>query len=143
MDSSAFLLDPLDPPELRDSADQMEDEYLLLTADQAELLNTFRKDVRLCETDEEKFQLCAQMRSRLLDQYTQVELLIALFERAMQDECHNYGNYKKNKGKAKVTDSDAVEWERFINVAASGSVAIQKFLPQLKAVSVHWGREKL
>src|SRR5947208_8041226 len=108
MDSSAFLLDPLDPPELRDSADQMEDEYLLLTADQAELLNTFRKDVRLCETDEEKFQLCAQMRSRLLDQYTQVELLIALFERAMQDECHNYGNYKKNKGKAKVTDSDAV-----------------------------------
>ncbi len=59
MDSSAFLLDPLDPPELRDSADQIEDEYLLLTADQAELLNTFRKDVRLCETNEEKFQLCA------------------------------------------------------------------------------------
>ena len=55
MDSSAFLLNPLDPPELRDSADQMEDECLLLTADQAELLNTFRKDVRFCETDEEKF----------------------------------------------------------------------------------------
>jgi hypothetical protein len=72
IDSSAFLLNPLDPPELRDSADRMEDECLLLTADQAELLDTFRKDVRLCETDEEKFQLCAQMRSRLLDQYTQV-----------------------------------------------------------------------
>ena len=83
------------------------------------------------------------MRSRLLDQYTQVELLIALFEHAMQDECHNYGNYKKNQGKAKMTDSNAAEWERFINVAASGSVAIQKFLPQLKAVSVHWGRERL
>jgi hypothetical protein len=83
MNSSAFLLNPLDPPELRDSADQMEDECLLLTADQAELLDTFRKDVRLCETEEEKFQLCAQMRSRLLDQYTQVELLIALFEHAM------------------------------------------------------------
>jgi len=46
MDSSAFLLNPLDPPELRDSADQMEDECLLLTSDQAELLDTFRKDVR-------------------------------------------------------------------------------------------------
>ena len=50
------------------------------------------------------------MRSRLLDQYTQVELLIVLFERAMQDECRNYGNYKKNKGKA---DSDAAEWGAF------------------------------
>jgi hypothetical protein len=55
MDSSIFLLNSLDSPELRDSADQMEDECLLLIADQAELLDMFRKDVCLCETEEEKF----------------------------------------------------------------------------------------
>lgn len=39
------------------------------------------KKVRLCKTDTEKFRLYAEIRNRLLDQYTQVELLIALSER--------------------------------------------------------------
>ncbi len=137
--ASVFLRNP---PESYDSADRIEYERFLLTADQAELLDAFCKEIRLCDSDVDKFQLCAQMRSRLLDQHTQVELLIAFVERTMLDECPKYGNYKKNKGK-KTTDPDTAEWGRFIDIAASGSVAIQKFLPQLKAVSVCWGREKL
>ena len=130
MDSSAA------PPELRDSANQIEDEHLLLTTNQAELLDKFRKNVHLCKTDAEKFQLCAEMRSELLDQYTQVELLIALFERIMLDECPNYRNYKKNKGRVKMTEPDDAEWEHFIDIAMSGSATIEKFLPQLKVVSI-------
>lgn len=45
------------------------------------MIEGFRRDVRLCEADEEKFRLCAEARCRLLEKYTQVGLLIALYER--------------------------------------------------------------
>lgn len=48
MDSSAPLRQP-------DSAGKVEDEQLLLSPDQAELIETFRRDVRRCKTDAEKF----------------------------------------------------------------------------------------
>ncbi|KAK3356290.1 hypothetical protein B0T25DRAFT_536432 [Lasiosphaeria hispida] len=132
------------PPSQPDYADKVEDEQLLLSRDQAELIETFRQDVRRCGTNEEKFHLCAEARGRLLEQYTQVELLIALFERAMLAECPDYRSYKRNKANAGRTGVDIEdEWDRFIGVAANGLDVIRKCLPHLKAVSVRWDREKL
>jgi hypothetical protein len=45
-----------------DSSDEVKDEQLLLSPDQPESIETFRRDVRRCETDEEKFRLCAEAR---------------------------------------------------------------------------------
>lgn len=107
-------------------------------------METFRQDVRRCETDEEKFRLYAEARGRLLEQHTRVELLIALFERVMLAECPGYRSCKSRKkisGRAQVDVED--EWDRFIGIAVKGSEEIQKCLPPLRAVSIHWGREKL
>lgn len=127
-----------------DSSDEVKDEQLLLSPDQAKSIETFRQDVRRSETDEEKFRLCAEARGRLLEQHTRVELLIALFERVMLAECPGYRSCKsrkKNPGRAQVDAED--EWDRFIGIAAKGSEEIKKCLPPLRAVSIHWGREKL
>lgn len=43
-----------------DSPDEVKDEELLLSPDQAELVEAFRQEVRRCETDEEKFRLYAE-----------------------------------------------------------------------------------
>ena len=99
------------------SADEAEEEQLLLllSPDQAELIESFRRDVRHCETEEEKLRLCAEARSRLLEQYTQVELLIALFERVMLAECAHYRKYKRTRTEAGKILLDAQdEWGRFI-----------------------------
>ncbi|KAM0271863.1 hypothetical protein ACHAQH_008963 [Verticillium albo-atrum] len=125
-----------------DAADE-EPYLLLISTTQAELIETFRTDVRLCETDAEKFRLCEEMRSQLLDKYTEVGLLIALFERVMLAECPDYRSYKKTQAKADRAQNDAEEWARFIGVAASGADIIEKCLPHLKSVSVRWGREKV
>lgn len=126
-----------------DNTDQVEDERLLLAADQAELIGRFRRDVRLCKTDAEKFRLCAKVRSQLLSQHTEVVMLIALFDRVMLAECAGYRNYKKRVGNPHNEQANAEEWDRFIGVAATGSDIIHKCLPHLKSVSVRWGREKL
>ena len=126
------------------TAAKFEDEQLLLSPDEAELIETFRRDVRRCGTDDGKLQLCAEMRGRLLEQHTQVELLVALFERVMLVECPGYRRHKSNRAKASRSPVDAEdEWDRFIGVAANGLDTIRKCLPHLKAVSVRWGREKL
>lgn len=122
---------------------QVEDEQLLLAADQAELIDTFRRDVRLCKTGAEKFRLCAEVRSQLLSRHTEVLLLIALFDRVMLAECPDYRDYKKRDRDPEKDQNNAKEWDRFIGVAAAGSDIINKCLPHLKAASVRWGREKL
>lgn len=126
-----------------DQVDQVEDEELLLADDQAELIDTFRRDVRLCETDAEKFRLCAEVRSQLLSRHTEVVLLITLFDRVMLAECRDYRNYKQRDRNPEREQNNAKEWDRFIGVAATGADIINKCLPHLKAVSVRWGREKL
>lgn len=126
-----------------DLGDQVEDEELLLAGDQAELIDMFRRDVRLCKTDEEKFRLCEEVRSQLLSRHTEVVLLIALFDRVMLAECRDYRNYKQRDRNPEKDQSNAKEWDQFIGVAATGADIINKCLPHLKAVSVRWGREKL
>ncbi|KAL8364652.1 hypothetical protein RB595_003775 [Gaeumannomyces hyphopodioides] len=126
------------------SSDEVEEEQLLLSPDQVALIDAFRRDVRRCGTDEDKFHLCAEARGRLLEQHTRVELLIALFERVMLAECPGYRSCKRSKENAARTQVDAKdEWDHFIGVAANGSDMIRKCLPHLKAVSVRWGRERL
>ena len=78
------------PQRQSDSSDEVKDEQLLLSPGQAELVEAFRQEVRRCETDEEKFRLCAEARGRLLEQHTQVEWLITLFERIMLAEYPGY-----------------------------------------------------
>ncbi|KAK3900121.1 hypothetical protein C8A05DRAFT_17545 [Staphylotrichum tortipilum] len=137
-------MSPSTPQCQADSSDEVKDEQLLLSPDQAESIETFRQDVRRCETDEEKFRLCAEARGRLLVQHTRVELLIALFERVMLAECPGYRSCKSSKGTSGRAQVDAEdEWDRFIGIAAKGSEEIKKCLPPLRAVSIHWGREKL
>lgn len=86
------------PQRQPDSSNEVKDEQLLLSPDQAGLVEAFRQEVRRCETDEEKFRLYAEARGQLLEQYTQVELLITLFERVMLAECPGYRSCKRSKG---------------------------------------------
>ncbi|KAK3985469.1 hypothetical protein QBC44DRAFT_299108 [Cladorrhinum sp. PSN332] len=140
MASSSVLLQPRGP------SCENESERLLLSCDQVDQLNRFRRNVRQCETDAEKFQLCAQVRGQLLDQHTQLELVIAFFEQVMLDECLQYGNYKKRerrkKQDARQTQADENDWDHFINVAANGSSAIKQLLPSAKAIIACWGQDK-
>ncbi|KAK4220710.1 hypothetical protein QBC38DRAFT_378462 [Podospora fimiseda] len=108
------------PHHQSDSSDKLEDEQLeqlLLSSDQAKLIQAVRENLRRCETNEGKFRICAEARSQLLEQHTQFELLIALFERVMLVECPGYRSWrrKKNVGLAHIDAED--ERDRFIGVA--------------------------
>jgi hypothetical protein len=60
---------------------------LLLTAHEAKLVEEFRQDIRLCETDTEKFDRCLQKRDELLEENDRLVLRLAAFDHVMSAEC--------------------------------------------------------
>src|SRR2546423_6665044 len=111
-------------------------------------LDDFRTDLRRCHSDADRFQLCTEARSNLLQQHTETKLLAAAFDHVMFVECERYKEYKENKAcrlrNGKRTDeNDEEEWDRCVGVAASGSRMVSERLAPLKIVSRCWGRDKV
>ena len=119
---------------------------LLLTAHEAQLVEEFRRDIRLCETDTARFDKCVQKRDELLEESDRLVLRLAAFEHVMSAECLMYrgrrARTRPRSSQPRMTEEDgAAKWDRFVGVAADGSVAIRKLLPPLKAISLQWGKD--
>lgn len=67
---------------------------LFLDAALAERVNEFRKELRTCESDMERFQSRVRMRNRLLEEYASIETMFIAIERVMSSECDDYRRYK-------------------------------------------------
>ena len=114
---------------------------LLLTPNEAKLLEKFRHDIRLYQTDTEKYSKCIQKRDELLKDNDRLVLRLAAFEYVISIE---YARYRERKERTRrpacqprMTQEDGVaKWERFVGVAAVGSDATPKLLPPLKEVSL-------
>ncbi|KAK0749761.1 hypothetical protein B0T18DRAFT_407523 [Schizothecium vesticola] len=123
------------------------DVELLLPRSDARLVEAFRHDIRLCETDTQKLGKCIQKRDELLEENDGFILRLAAFENVMSAECPSYRGRKERvrplaapPGKT-ATEDGATKWDRFVGAAAVGSDAISKLLPPLKMVSLHWGKD--
>jgi hypothetical protein len=119
---------------------------LLLTAHEAKLVEKFRQDIRLCETDAERFDKCLQKRDELLEENDRLVLRLAAFDHVMSAECLTYRGRRERtrprSSRPRMTEEDgAAKWDRFVGVAADGSVAISKLLLPLKAISLQWGKD--
>jgi galactose-1-phosphate uridylyltransferase len=74
--------------------ENIDEYYVLLTESQAESLKEFNENVRRCGTDAEKFSLCGQMHSHLLERHNSLGTFIAVrdvgdkiqIRRAQQEE---------------------------------------------------------
>ncbi|EJT67988.1 hypothetical protein GGTG_14435, partial [Gaeumannomyces tritici R3-111a-1] len=62
------------------------DDLLVLSLDQARQINQFRIQIRLCETDTEKYKVCTQTRDDVLERRTEVQLLVSAYEHIIMDE---------------------------------------------------------
>jgi hypothetical protein len=119
---------------------------LLLTAHEAKLVEKFRQDIRLCETDTERFDKCLQKRDELLEENDRLVLRLAAFDHVMSTECPTYrGRRERTRPRSsqpRITHEDgAAKWDRFVGVAANGFDTIRKLLPPLQAISLHWGKD--
>ena len=121
------------------------DDLLVLSLDQARQINQFRAQIRLCESDTEKYELCAQTRDDVLERHTEVQLLVAAYEHIIVDECVGYKEWKEKRGEGQrlpiKTREDAVKWERFVDVARGGSEVKSRCIGPLKTVSRYWGAD--
>ena len=119
---------------------------LLLTAHEAKLVEEFRQDIRLCETDTEKFDKCVQKRDELLEESDRLVLRLAAFDHVMSAECALYKGRKERTrprlSQPRTTHEDgAAKWDRFVGVAADRFDRIPKLLPPLRAISLQWGKD--
>ncbi len=119
---------------------------LLLTAHEAKLVDEFRQDIRLCESDTEKFDKCVQKRDELLEENDRLVLRMAAFDYVMSAECAFYRGRKERtqprSSQPKMTqENGAAKWDRFVGVAAVGSDTIPKLLLPLRAISLQWGKD--
>ncbi|KAL8379117.1 hypothetical protein RB599_008781 [Gaeumannomyces hyphopodioides] len=119
------------------------DDLLVLSLDQTRQINQFRTQIRLCETDAEKYKLCAQTRNDVLERHTEVQFLVAAYKHIIVDECIGYKEWKEKGGEGQrlpiKTREDAAKWERFIDVARSGSKVKSRCIGPLKTVNRYWG----
>ncbi|KAL8299207.1 hypothetical protein RB594_003659 [Gaeumannomyces avenae] len=124
-------------------AGDLGDDLLVLSLDQARQINQFRTQIRLCETDTEKYELCAQTRDDVLERHTEVQLLVAAYEHIIVDECVGYKEWKEKGGEGQglpiKTREDAAKWERFVDVARGGSEVKSRCIGPLKTVNRYWG----
>ena len=130
----------------RVSRTEPDDDSLVLSRDQGEQVDRFRCEIRLCETDDEKYDLCVRTRDRLLAHHSGLLMLIAACERVMFVECAEYKQWRENRDKrrsrpTRPKDDDAAQWELFSGVAADGSTIESRCLSALKEVARCWGRD--
>ncbi|KAK0718308.1 hypothetical protein B0T26DRAFT_752244 [Lasiosphaeria miniovina] len=120
-----------------DAARDSDDNALVLTCDQLQQVNDFRKLLDSTE-DTDQLQLCAEKCSELLGHGTSLQLLIAAYDDVMSAACCGY----KNKKQEKVdNNAERDEWDRYFGVATSAAEVKSNCLSALKAVATRWGRE--
>ncbi|KAJ0359430.1 hypothetical protein COL26b_014361 [Colletotrichum chrysophilum] len=134
---------PLEPP-LKTTT--ISDNDLVLNADQAEQIDRFLHEIRLCQNDTAKYKLCLQTRDDLLGQHSSLQFLIAAFDQVMFAECAEYHTWRENRVRSrpsKLREDDILVWERFVGVATEGMEIRHKCLSALMEVSRCWGRDKV
>lgn len=128
--------EPFPPAETRPN-DKPDDDGIVLAPDQATQVNRFREELRICETDAQRYELCVQKRDELLDQHTGLQILVAACEHVMSVECPEYRRRKQTKTPSTNKEEDAAQWDRFFGMATDGS----RRLSALKEVVRCWGRD--
>jgi len=104
-----------------------DDDAIVLAPDQDTQVDRFREELRICETDAQRYELCVQKRDELLDQYAGVQVLVAACEQVMSVECPEYRRRRQTKSRDSTQppstnkEDDAALWDRFFGVATDGS----------------------
>lgn len=116
-----------------------------MSAPEANLVDKFRQDIRLCKTDTE-IDKCIQKRDELLEENDRLVLRLAVFEHVISVECLGYRERKERTrprlSRPRIAQEDgAAKWDRFVGVAAVGSDTIPDLLPPLRAISLQWGKD--
>ncbi len=126
---------------VEESAEE-EDQGLLLTHEEVELVDSFRQDIRLCSTEREKLEKCSQKRDELLGASDRLAFMLTAFEQVMLVECVEYRQrIRRTQSPRRTDEEDRAKWDRFVGVAVDSSKQIQKLLPPLKSVSLCWGAD--
>ncbi|KAK4182234.1 ATP synthase subunit alpha [Podospora australis] len=134
--------DPFPPGEMRPN-NEPDDDAIVLAPDQATQVNRFREELRICETDAQRYEMCVQKRDELLDRHTGLQVLVAACDHVMSVECPEYRRRKQTKNRDSTQplpanqEDDAAQWNRFFGVATDGF----KHLSALKEVVRCWGRD--
>lgn len=104
-------------------------------------VQAFRTLLRSRHDESEKFQACADMRDRLLEEQMELAVLVTDIEEVMVAEC---GLYKKSKGQwSNCSNADAKQWERFADMASTGKSLKKKCLAPLIKVGAFWNADKV
>lgn len=119
----------------------LDDGSFTLTPEQASQADCFREELRSCETDAARYELCVQKREELLDQQTELQLLIATCELIMSTECPTYRRRKQTRARESRKEDDTEQWNRFLGLAREGDRIKSNCLSALKVVERHWGRQ--
>ena len=62
----------------------LDDHFLFLNRDEAKQVLKFRDNIRVCQTDNERYNLCIPIRDTLLDKRTGLELLASVYHHVIQ-----------------------------------------------------------
>ncbi|OIW30048.1 hypothetical protein CONLIGDRAFT_576487 [Coniochaeta ligniaria NRRL 30616] len=134
--------EPSRPTAMRPS-NEPDDDAIVLAPEQASQVDRFREELRLCEADTQRYDLCVQKRDELLNRHTGLQILVAGCEHVMSSECPEYRRRKQTTNRDSTQpppanqEDDAAQWNRFFGVAIDGS----KRLSALKEVVRCWGRD--
>jgi hypothetical protein len=115
----------------------LDDGSFTLTPEQASQADCFREELRSCETDAARYELCVQKREELLDQQTELQLLIATCELIMSTECPTYRRRKQTRARESRKEDDTEQWNRFLGLAREGDRIKSNCLSALKVVERH------
>ncbi len=115
------------------------DDYFALTPEQASQADRFREELRSCETDAARYELCVQKRDELLDRQIGLELLVATCELIMSAECPTYQRRKQTPCRKSRTKDNAKQRHRFLGPAKRGDRMKSSSLTALKEVARCWG----
>ncbi|KAK4139194.1 uncharacterized protein C8A04DRAFT_16078 [Dichotomopilus funicola] len=119
----------------------LDDESFTLPPEQASQTNRFREELRTCETDMERYELCVQKRDELLNRHAGLQLLISTCELIMSTECPTYQRRKRARRGDSGQEDDAEQWHRFLGLATEGDRIKSNCLSALKEVARCWGRQ--
>lgn len=126
------------------SVNEHEDD-IVLRPEQHRLLEEFRRTLRSYKTDDDRFQVCADLRDNLLAENAALQYFAAEVETIMFEECKEYKERKLRgwSDRTGESETDAEKWKRFVGVAREGRDAIRNCLHPLRKAGAAWGKEKL
>lgn len=123
------------PTELNTHNDELDSDPFSARVEDFRVLLRSRRD------ESEKLQACADMRDHLLEEQTELAVLITDMEEVMVAECILY---KKSKaGWPNCSDADAKQWERFADMVSTGVSLKKKCLASLIKVGAFWNADKV